>query len=142
MESAAFCTAEHVPEVIPACANGKSVSLFDDLNGQYLAMHVAKEDAFWAQKMGLRAYVEGTFEKAEITLRDWTSDGMTTVSVSCDTNTTHVYVNNGIYKDFPMGVPVVTVTASVPYTKLFATLGIRTASINLNATQQAAVIGV
>jgi hypothetical protein len=50
------------------------VSLFDDLNGQYLAMHVAKEDAFWAQKMGLRAYVEGTFEKAEITLRDWTSD--------------------------------------------------------------------
>jgi hypothetical protein len=52
----------------------KSVSLFDDLNAQYLAMHVAKEDAFWAQKMGLRAYVEGTFEKAEITLRDWTSD--------------------------------------------------------------------
>ena len=36
------------------------MSLFDDLNGQYLAMHVAKEDAFWAQKMGLRAYVEGT----------------------------------------------------------------------------------
>src|SRR6516162_8725878 len=37
-------------------------------------MHVAKEDAFWAQKMGLRAYVEGSFERAEITLRDWTSD--------------------------------------------------------------------
>ncbi|HEY2369277.1 MAG TPA: hypothetical protein VGH87_22925, partial [Polyangiaceae bacterium] len=50
------------------------MSLFDDLNGQYLAMHVAKEDAFWAQKMGLRAYAPGTFEKAEINLRDWTSD--------------------------------------------------------------------
>ncbi|HEX4517226.1 MAG TPA: hypothetical protein VH054_26960, partial [Polyangiaceae bacterium] len=50
------------------------MTLFDDLNGQYLAMHVAKEDAFWAQKMGLRAYVEGAFEKAEINLRDWTSD--------------------------------------------------------------------
>ena len=75
-------------------------------------------------------------------LRDWTSDGMTTVTVSCDTDTSHVYVGNGIYKDFPMGVPVVTVTASVPFTKLFSTLGIRTASINLNATQQAAVIGV
>ncbi len=55
-------------------ANDRIVTLFDDLNGQYLAMHVAKEDAFWAQKMGLRAYVEGTFEKAEINLRDWTSD--------------------------------------------------------------------
>lgn len=50
------------------------MSLFEDLNAQYLAAHVAKEDAFWAQKMGLRAYVEGSFERAEITLRDWTSD--------------------------------------------------------------------
>lgn len=45
-----------------------------DLNARYLAAHVAKEDAFWAQKMGHAAYVEGTFEKAEIELRDLTSD--------------------------------------------------------------------
>jgi hypothetical protein len=45
-----------------------------DLNARYLASHVAKEDAFWAQKMGHASYVEGTFEKAEIELRDLTSD--------------------------------------------------------------------
>ena len=50
------------------------MSLFQDLNGRYLAAHVAKEDAFWAQKMGLASYVEGAFEKAEIDLRDFTSD--------------------------------------------------------------------
>jgi len=50
------------------------MSLFQDLNGRYLAAHVAKEDAFWAQKMGLASYVEGAFEKAEIDLRDLTSD--------------------------------------------------------------------
>ena len=50
------------------------MSLFQDLNASYLAAHVAKEDAFWASKMGLRGYVEGTFEKAENELRHWTSD--------------------------------------------------------------------
>lgn len=52
-----------------------------DLNARYLAAHVAKEDAFWAQKMGHRAYVEGTFEKAEIELRDLTSDDSWLVKV-------------------------------------------------------------
>jgi hypothetical protein len=50
------------------------MSLFQDLNSSYLAAHVAKEDAFWAQKMGLRGYVAGSFEKAEIELRHLTSD--------------------------------------------------------------------
>ncbi len=52
-----------------------------DLNARYLAAHVAKEDAFWAQKMGHHAYVEGTFEKAEIELRDLTSDDAWLVKV-------------------------------------------------------------
>ncbi|HKQ69258.1 MAG TPA: M3 family metallopeptidase [Polyangiaceae bacterium] len=50
------------------------MSLLSDLNRDYLRLHVAKEDAFWAQKMGLRAYVAGTFESAEIALRDFTSN--------------------------------------------------------------------
>ena len=90
------------------------------------------------QKLARTGAPDGTVAR----LRDWTSDSMTTVSVSCDTNTAHVYVNNGIYKDFPMGVPVVTVTASVPFTKLFGFAGFRLSGLNLNATQQAAVIGV
>ncbi|HEY1960180.1 MAG TPA: M3 family metallopeptidase [Polyangiaceae bacterium] len=57
------------------------MSLFQDLNASYLAAHVAKEDAFWAQKMGLGGYVEGTFEKAENELRHWTSDADTLARV-------------------------------------------------------------
>ena len=73
----------------------------------------------------------------------WTADNMTTVSVTCDTDTSHSYVNGGIYADFPNGgeVPVVTVSATVPYKSFFGTLGLGAASLNLNAESQAAVIG-
>jgi hypothetical protein len=48
--------------------------LLADLNARYLAAHVAKEDAFWAQKMALRNYAEGAFERAEMDLRDFTNE--------------------------------------------------------------------
>lgn len=70
-------------------------------------------------------------------LADWTNDTMTTVSVTCDTSGTYT----GIYVDFPMGVPVVTVRAAIPYTSVFGTLGLRIGSLTLNASSQAAVIG-
>ena len=69
-------------------------------------------------------------------LVDWTDDTMTTVAVACDTSGTYT----GIYTDFPMGVPVVTVTSSVPYTTLFGTMGLG-GTLTLNASQQAAVVG-
>ena len=49
-------------------------------------------------------------------LAGWTSDADTTVTISCDTDTSHTYVNKGIYADFPSGgeVPVITVSATVP----------------------------
>jgi hypothetical protein len=71
----------------------------------------------------------------------WTSDEMTAVSLSCDTDTTHSYVNNGLYVDFPSGVPVITVRATVPYPTLFGMIGLGSLTFNLNATQQAAVFG-
>ena len=74
-------------------------------------------------------------------LRGWTNDTMTTVTLTCDTDTTHSYVNNGLYENFAEGVPVVTVTATVPYPTLFGTLGLGRGSLNLNSTQQAAVFG-
>jgi hypothetical protein len=49
--------------------------LLADINARYLAAHVTKEDAFWAQKMALRNYQEGTFERAEMDLRDFTNEG-------------------------------------------------------------------
>jgi Zn-dependent oligopeptidase len=49
-------------------------SLLRDLNQSYLAVHIAKEEAFWSNKMGLKSYVQGSFETAEMALRDFMSD--------------------------------------------------------------------
>jgi len=70
-------------------------------------------------------------------LPGWTADNQVTVSMSCDTSGTYT----GIYSDFPGGAPKVTVSAHVPYDTFFGTLGLGTATIYLNATSQAAVIG-
>ena len=76
-------------------------------------------------------------------LGGWTADSMTTVSIDCDTDTTHLYVNNGIYKDFPNGgeAPTITVSATVPYYTLFGAIGLGASTVDLNAKSQAAVIG-
>jgi Flp pilus assembly protein TadG len=74
-------------------------------------------------------------------LPGWTDDDMATVTLTCDTDTTHSYVNNGLYVDFADGVPVITVSAVVPYPTLFGTLGLGAPTVNLNSTQQAAVFG-
>jgi Flp pilus assembly protein TadG len=92
----------------------------------------AMTDATPVQKLARTGDPTGTTAR----LVDWTADSMTTVTVACDTSGTYT----GIYRDFPMGVPVVTVTASVPYTSLFGTMGLG-GTLSLNATQQAAVIG-
>jgi len=76
-------------------------------------------------------------------LPGWTADNMTTVTIACDTDVSHAYVNGGIYADFPNGgeVPIVTVSAQVPYNSLFGVIGLGSVSLNLNAQSQAAVIG-
>ena len=66
---------------------------------------------------------------------------MTTVTLACDTDLTHSYVNSGLYENFPEGVPVVTVRTQIPYTTFFGALGLGGPTIDLNATQQAAVFG-
>jgi len=70
-------------------------------------------------------------------LRGWSSDAMTSVLLTCDTSGTYT----GIYTDFPGGVPVVTVSASVPYPTLFGSMGLPTPSLTLNAKSQSAVFG-
>jgi Flp pilus assembly protein TadG len=76
-------------------------------------------------------------------LPGWTSNSMATVTLTCDTTSTDSYVNAGIYTDFPNSgaVPVITVSATVPYSTLFGLAGLATATLNLNAQNQAAVIG-
>ena len=70
-------------------------------------------------------------------LQGWTANDMTTVTVACDTSGTYT----GIYTDFPGGVPIVTVSASVPYPSLFGMMGIPAPTLTLNARSQSAVFG-
>lgn len=65
----------------------------------------------------------------------------TTITVSAVCNTTNGAYDNGIYTGMATGVPVVTVTGTVPYTSLFKHFGVTNTTINLNATSQAAVMG-
>jgi Flp pilus assembly protein TadG len=75
-------------------------------------------------------------------LAGWTADNMTTVTLTCDAST-NSYVAKGVYKDFPNAgaVPVITVSAAVPYPMLFSAFGMGSGSLTLNAKSQAAVFG-
>jgi hypothetical protein len=68
---------------------------------------------------------------------------MTTVTLACDSSSSDTYVNNGVYANFPNSgaVPVVTVSATVPYNMLFGSYVFGSATLNLNATSQASVVG-
>ena len=70
-------------------------------------------------------------------LQGWSANNMTTVTMTCDTSGTYT----GIYTEFPEGVPVLTVAASVPYPSLWGILGIGNPSLTLNARSQTAVFG-
>ena len=72
------------------------------------------------------------------TAPSWSDNATVTVSVACNTTATY---RGGIYTASTNGVPVVTVSASVPYASLFKAFGLTTTTINLNATSQAAVVG-
>ena len=73
-------------------------------------------------------------------LRGWTSDAMTTVTINCAVAGS--FNNAGIYKDFPNSgaAPVVTVSATVPYSALFG-FALGGLSLDASADSQAAVIG-
>lgn len=69
--------------------------------------------------------------------------GAATINVTMDCSTTAgTQTMSGIYKGRASGAPRVTVTATVPYTPLLAALGFNSASLSLNATEQAAVMGL
>ena len=70
-------------------------------------------------------------------IHSWTADNMTTVTVVCDTSGTY----SGVYDDFAMGVPVVTVTSTVPYASLWGSLGFGAGSLSVYGRSQAAVFG-
>lgn len=67
-------------------------------------------------------------------IRNWT-DAETSVSISCNAGTT-----TGIYTNMASGAPVVTVSATLPYSSLFGGL-IFSGSTNLKAESKSAVMG-
>ena len=99
----------------------------DPVNGVTAA---AREDI---QKVARTGHPEGTVAR----LQGWTADTMTTVTLTCDSSGTYT----GIYSSFPNGVPIVTVSAAVPYPSLFGTVGLGDPGLMLNARSQSAVFG-
>jgi Flp pilus assembly protein TadG len=83
-------------------------------------------------------------------LNGW-DDGTFDISVACETQVAAGEdadgnpVNQpmgGIYSGSAVGAPVVTVSASVPYTPLLASFGFNATGFSLNASQQSAVMGI
>lgn len=68
----------------------------------------------------------------------WTDPTSVSVTVACDTSGDY----EGIYRGSALGAPVVTVSASVPYTPLIGSIGFATDGLMLNARSQSAVAGV
>jgi Flp pilus assembly protein TadG len=85
------------------------------------------------QKVARTGLPDGTVQR----LQGWSADTMTTVTVACSPTGTYT----GIYTEFPTGIPIVTVSASVPYPTLLGTMGIAIPAMKLNAMSQSAVFG-
>jgi len=74
-------------------------------------------------------------------LRNWGSATFN-VSLNCVTQANGTTLG-GIYALNTGGlVPVITITATVPYSPILGNLGFRPATLSMNATQQAAVMGI
>lgn len=68
----------------------------------------------------------------------WASNTTITVTITCDSSGTYT----GIYSGLAGGARRVTVAAAVPYTGLFGIVGINSTAFSLNASSQAAVMGL
>lgn len=71
-------------------------------------------------------------------LPGWTDNNSITVAITCEaTGTTYSGIYNGM-----TDVPVVTISASVPYNSLFNNLGFTSTGLLLNAESESAVMGI
>ena len=65
------------------------------------------------------------------------------IEVTATCNSSWSGADNGIYvRNAPDGTPIVTVSATVPYTPLFDRLGFANVTLSLHAQSQAAVTGI
>ena len=75
-------------------------------------------------------------------LDTWTDPNTIDVTAECDNS--GAWATSGIYvaTNSPIGTPVVTVTASVPYTTVLQQLGLANLTLTMTAQSQAAVTGI
>lgn len=71
-------------------------------------------------------------------LASWNNASMVTVTLSCGAASTY----SGIYAGATATIPVVTVSADVPYRSLFQRIGFDARSLQLRGRSQAAVMGI
>ena len=79
----------------------------------------------------------GTFAGTTPRLNGWTDNSTVTITVTCDTSGAY----QGIYNGVATGVPVITVSANVPYGSLFKSFGLGS-SLYLRAESKVSVMGV
>lgn len=76
-------------------------------------------------------------------LPNWPTTGTQGISVNVTCATTaDSETMTGIYNGMSSGARIVTVTATIPYTSLFTSIGFSTVNVNLSAASQAAVSGI
>ncbi|WP_423603640.1 TadE/TadG family type IV pilus assembly protein [Sphingomonas sp. MS122] len=130
-----------------------------DLGNYFMSQHVVvkavRDGARYASRRGFAEYScatastdvitktrditrTGTISGGTARLVGWTDPTSVTLTVRCDTSGTY----SGIYKGQASGVPVVKVSATVPYTSLFRHFGIATSPISMTAASEVSVMGV
>lgn len=82
----------------------------------------------------------GLYSGGSSRIVNWTN-AQISMTMAC-TNSVGGTTPLGIYRGSASGAPVVTVSASVPYTPVLASYGFRGTGLSLNASQQAAVMGL
>jgi Flp pilus assembly protein TadG len=130
-----------------------------ELGNYFLSEHVVvkavRDGARYASRQGFSSYTcPSTIDSTVVTnvqnvtrtgavsggstrLAGWTSNSTVTVSLNC----TAIGSYSGIYKGMS-NVPVVSVSATVPYSSLFNSVGISSASLTLNAASEIPVMGL
>lgn len=75
-------------------------------------------------------------------LPGWTDPATITVTISCNTTGNGGGAFTGIYTGMTTGAPVVTISATVPYSSLFNSLGFNSTTLSLQGRSQASVMGI
>jgi len=79
----------------------------------------------------------GTLTGTTARLNGWTDNNTVTITVTCDTSGAY----KGVYNGVTTGVPVITVSANVPYGSLFKSFGLGS-SLYVRAESKVSVMGV